>query len=105
MAEAISRPLASLLSLCQRAGKLQSGETAVENAVKAKRAVLVIIAENAADNTKKKFLNKAEFYNINVVVYGSKEDLGACIGKPERSVLCVSDDENFASGIAKLINV
>ena len=45
----------SMLSLCQRAGRLVSGELPCENAVKSGKAKLLIIAEDASANTKKKF--------------------------------------------------
>ncbi len=44
----------NMIGLCQKAGQIQSGEFSVETAIKAGHAHLVIIAENASDNTKKK---------------------------------------------------
>ena len=40
------------LGLCQRAGKLMSGETGTLSAIRDGRAELIIVAENASDNTK-----------------------------------------------------
>ena len=99
----IDRQTASLLSLCQRAGNLVSGEESTELALKSKKAELVIIAEDAADNTKNKFLNKAEFYNVNVVVYGRKEELSKCIGKFNRTVFAVVENCGFADRRYQLI--
>ena len=45
----------SLLGLAERAGKIASGEFAAEKAVKIGKARLIIVAEDASDNTKKKF--------------------------------------------------
>ena len=45
----------SLLGLAERAGKIASGEFAAEKAVKTGKARLIIVAEDASDNTKKKF--------------------------------------------------
>ena len=98
------RKLASMLSLAQRAGCIASGEEGVEAAIKKKISVLVIRAEDAADNTKKKFLNKADFYKVNVVVYGRKQDLGKYIGKNSRSVISVTENKNFADRIMELID-
>ena len=47
----------SLLGLCKRAGKLAAGEVAAEQAVRKKTAYLLILAEDASANTKKKFRN------------------------------------------------
>ncbi len=99
----IDRKTASLLSFCQRAGDLVSGEESVNIALKRKKALLVIIAEDASENTKKKFIDKANFYNVNAVVYGVKEELSACIGKYNRTVLAVVDNRSFADRIFQLI--
>ena len=47
----------SLLGIAKRAGKVVSGEFATEKEVKAGYAELVIVAQDASDNTKKKFQN------------------------------------------------
>ena len=47
----------STLSLAQKAGQVKSGEFAVEKAVKEYRASLVIVAQDASENTKKKMKN------------------------------------------------
>ena len=43
-----------MLGLCQRAGKLSSGETGCLAAVRDGSAELIIVADDASDNTKKK---------------------------------------------------
>ena len=47
----------SYLGLATKAGKIQSGEFSTEKSVKCGKAALVIVAEDASDNTKKKFKN------------------------------------------------
>ena len=46
-----------LLGLAAKAGKVQSGEFSTEKSVKSGRAYLVIVSEEASENTKKKFRN------------------------------------------------
>ena len=53
--------------------------------------MLVIIAEDASDNTKKLFADKCLFYEVPVYNYGTKEDLGRAIGKDLRSSVGVCD--------------
>ena len=48
----------SMIGLATRAGKTVSGEFSVEKAVKTRKAFLVLVSEEASDNTKKLFLNK-----------------------------------------------
>ena len=90
----------SLLGLAMKAGKVKSGEFAVEKAVKTGLAYMVIVSESASDNTKKKFGNMCLYYEVPIYYYGSKEELGSCIGKEFRASLAVMD-ENFAKAIEK----
>ena len=45
----------SMIGMETKAGKTVSGEFATEKAVKTGKAFLVIVSEEASDNTKKKF--------------------------------------------------
>ena len=81
-----------LLSLSQRAGKIASGEFKTEESVKSGQAWLVILASDASDNTKKKFTNMCEFYEVPCIVYSTKDDLGHFIGKEFRASLAVTDE-------------
>lgn len=92
-----------MLSLCQKAGKLSSGEFSCEKAIQSGNAKLIILAEDASDNTKKKFINKSEFYKIPIIIFGLKNDIGHSIGKESRVVVAVND-ENFALKIDSVIN-
>lgn len=92
----------SMLGLAARSRNVVSGEVAVEKAVKSGKAWLVIIPEDASDNTVKKFTNMCEFREIPCFRYGSKEILGHAMGKAERSSVAVTDG-GFADGIQKLL--
>ena len=90
----------SLVSLATKAGKTVSGEFSTEKAVKDFTAELVIVAEDASDNTKKKFKNRCDFYEVPIYFYGDKDTLGHAMGKEFRASLAVTD-EGFAKGIRK----
>ena len=75
------------LGLATRAGKIQSGEFSTEKSVKAGKAAMVIVAEDASNNTKKKFTNMCTFYKVPIYIYGTKETLGASIGREYKSAL------------------
>lgn len=81
----------SLLGIAMRGHNLVSGELQTLNAIKNGSAMLVIIAEDASDNTRKLFTDKCSFYNVPVRVYGEKEELGRAIGRDLRSSLGVCD--------------
>ena len=81
----------SMLGLAMRGRNLVSGEFQTEDAVKTGKAMLVIIAEDASENTKKLFHNKCSYYEVPVYEFGTKEALGRSIGKDFRSSVGVCD--------------
>ncbi len=93
----------SLIGLATRAGKTVSGEFSTEKEVKCGRAVLVIVAKDASDNTKKKFKNMCDFYQVPIYFYADKDTLGHAMGKEFRASLAVLD-EGLAKGMKKAMN-
>ena len=81
----------SLLGIAMRGRNLVSGEFQTLEAIKNGSAMLVIIAEDASDNTKKLFSDKCQYYRVPVYQYGAKEELGRAIGKDLRSSVGVCD--------------
>ena len=98
----MDRRIASLLSLCARAGMLRTGEESAEKLLRSDDAELVIIAEDASDNTKKKFVNKCFYYQKPVLVFGDRAELSRCVGKTNRTVYVVTDG-GFAQRLIGLI--
>ncbi len=92
----------SLISMATKAGKTASGEFCTEKEVKTGGAYLVIVAGDASDNTKKKFRNMCEFYEVPIYFYSDKDTLGHAMGKEFRASLAITD-EGFAKGIKKHI--
>ena len=90
----------SLIGLATKAGKTVSGEFSTEKEVKSKRAALVIVADDASDNTKKKFKNMCDYYHVPICFYRDKDTLGHAMGKQFRASLAMLD-EGFAKGIRK----
>ena len=74
----------SLLGLCKRAGKLVAGEVAAEQAVRKKQAFLLILAQDASKNTKKKFTNSAVYYELPLAEIGTKEEMRSIIAITEK---------------------
>ena len=90
----------SLIGLATKAGRTVSGEFSTEKEVKSGRAALVIVADDASDNTKKKFKNMCDFYHVPIYFYKDKDTLGHAMGKQFRASLAILD-EGFAKGIRK----
>lgn len=88
------------LGLCQKAGKLGSGEFMTEQSVKAGKSFLVIVATDASDGTKKNFKDMCTYYEVPYAEYGTKDSLGHALGKEVRASLSVND-EGFAKAVRK----
>ncbi len=97
------KKIRNLIGLAARAGKIASGETSVEQAVKKGRAFLVIVAEDASANTRKKFSDMCRYYKVPLCCFGKKEELGHSCGKELRSTLALLD-EGFAQAVAARMN-
>jgi len=82
----------SLLGLAAKAGRLKSGEYAVEQAVKSADAFLVIVAEDASEGTRKHFSDMCRFRGVPIYFYGTKPELGRCIGKESRASIALTDE-------------
>ena len=92
----------SLVGLATKAGKIASGEFSTEKSVKTGKGFLVLVAADASENTRKKFSNMCEFYEVPLYILSDKETLGHAMGKEFRASLAVQD-WNFAEAIRKVL--
>lgn len=97
----MEKKVLSLLGLSAKSGNLVSGEFSTEKAVKEHKAALVVVAEDASDNTKKSFSNMCAYYHVPMIVFADKETVGHAIGKQFRASVAVTQD-GFAKAILKL---
>lgn len=93
----------NLIGLATRAGKTASGEFSTEKAVKGGKAYLVVVSEEASDNTKKMFTNMCTYYKVPICCFGQKGELGHAMGKEMRASLAVTD-AGLAQAIVKQMN-
>jgi ribosomal protein L7Ae-like RNA K-turn-binding protein len=100
----MDRRLLSMCSLCRRAGALILGGEACEKAIKARKALAVIVCGDASDNTKKKFSRKAFYYKIPYAEALSltSEELSRAAGVENRAVAVITDP-NFSGRIMELV--
>ena len=91
----------SLLGLAYRARKVALGETIIKDMQKGKMKC-VLVAEDASHNTKKKLINKGEFYNVPVYIFSDVEHLSNAIGKQNRVSVGIID-RGFADKIKNMI--
>jgi ribosomal protein L7Ae-like RNA K-turn-binding protein len=99
----IPQSLRLMLGLCQRAGKLASGDMAVEQTLKKGKARLLILAEDVSERTRERFLWLAERAQVPCYQAGTREELGEALGKPHRAVVAVQSEE-FTRGIVGILS-
>lgn len=80
-----------MLGLAARAGKVVQGEGRVADSIRCGKAKLVIVSEDASENTKKKFQNSCEYYSIPQLVCGDRYENGHATGKSFAVVMAVCD--------------
>ena len=95
--------LENLLGIAQKAGKISSGTFAVNQAINKNKAKMLLIAEDAFENTKNEWQRVADSKKIPIETILNKERLGKVIGKEYRVIAAVVD-EGFCKAISDIIN-
>ena len=90
-----------MIGLSMRAGKIEVGEAKTEDRLRCGKSRLVIISEDASENTVKKFSSLCKNHKVPFVVAGNREILGNYTGRDFAVVLTVSD-EGFAKRLTEL---
>lgn len=83
----------SLLGFAQKSGNLYSGENTCELYVKKNKVKLLIVSEDASQNTKDKFINLCNSRNIPCIIYSNKNELSNAIGKYNRAIFGIKDGD------------
>lgn len=79
-----------VLGLARRAGAIAYGTYSVLEAVRSNKALLILFANDASENTKKQLLDKASYRNVptEMLPFGT-EELGQCIGKGSTAAIAL----------------
>ena len=81
--------VAFALGLAQKAGKTASGDVAVRAALKSGKVKVLVLAQDAAPNSKKEIYFLAEMAGVQVIELLTRNELGYAIGKgPRIAGLC-----------------
>lgn len=89
----------NLIGLATRARKIISGEELMD-AIRKKKVSLVVVANDASENTKKRYSDKCSFYGIDMITVESSVHLNQAIGKANRMAIGIVD-EGFKKSIMK----
>lgn len=93
----------SLLGLANRARKITSGEELTVKEIRSGNAKLILLSEDASQNTTKKITDKCRSYKVPVKLVANREILGKAIGKEQRVVVAVLDN-GFAKKLLTLLD-
>lgn len=93
--------LEGMIGLCVRAGRAAFGSEACTALVRSGRVSLVIVAEDASENTKKLMQDKCKSFHTPRISFGTVASLAKCTGKGKVSVIGIRD-AGFAAAILKI---
>ena len=91
-----------LIGLAARAGKVASGSDAVTGAIRSGNVELLIITKDISRNSLEKILKNTGSKEITCYSFGTSEELGYALGKPDRTVAAITD-KSFAEGISAIL--
>lgn len=86
----------SMIGIANKGGKVAIGYDVTCLNIEKNKSVLVLIAADASEKTKKNILYVCNKYNCKYIEYGEKDLLGKCLGRKMVGVLSIND-ENIAS--------
>jgi ribosomal protein L7Ae-like RNA K-turn-binding protein len=93
----------SIVGLATRARKTITGEELVIKEVRAGKAKLVLVANDASANTMKKLHDKCTYYNVPIRTVEDRYELGRAIGKDARVSVAIID-EGFAKKLLTMLD-
>lgn len=96
------KKIESYLGLARRAGKIVSGYQTCVHTISKGNIKLIIVASDAAENTKDKFENLCSRYDVGFEVYGTIDKLSEMTGFTGRGIYGITD-RNFAEVMIKEI--
>lgn len=82
--------LFGMLGLAKRARKIVSGESVI-HAIQNKSAHIVLISQEASENTIKKIKDKCQYYNI-TFRFVDESVLNSAIGEYNRKAIAITDE-------------
>lgn len=92
-----------LLGLCTKAGYICFGTDSCIDLIEKNKIKLIIVADDAADRTKKNFEFLCNKKDIRISIFGNITDISKAIGKTNKAVIGIKNT-SLANQIYKIIN-
>jgi ribosomal protein L7Ae-like RNA K-turn-binding protein len=86
-----------------KSGGVSLGTDACMDLIQKRKVKLIIVANDAADRTKKNFEIACKNFNVPILFYGTIEDLSKAVGKPNKAIFGIKN-QSFADQMKKIIN-
>lgn len=81
----------TMLGFAQKSGNIIMGDDLVESALNKRAISLIIVSEDASDDTKKKYIKLCENLNTKIIIDFSREDLSSSVGKFNRTLIGIKN--------------
>ncbi len=102
----VEKKIIGAVGLARRAGKLETGAEMCEEAIRAGKAVLCVMASDMSENTSKKLHNSLKYRDLPYIRLSmGKDELAKRLGKSAFVVACAITDKGFASIIYKALGI
>ena len=99
----INKKILGLIGLSARARKISYGADSVEIQLKKKKVKLIIVAEDASDRTKNKFIKLSNEYNVPIIILSEIDEISKTIGKSNKAIIGI-EEENISKEMQKINN-
>lgn len=99
----INKKILGLIGLSAKAREISYGADSVEIQLKKKKVKLIIVAEDASDRTKNKFIKLSNEYNVPIIILGKIDEISKTIGKSNKAIIGI-EEENISKEIQKINN-
>jgi ribosomal protein L7Ae-like RNA K-turn-binding protein len=92
----------TLMGFAKKAGKLITGSNAVLRSILSGNSFLVIVAKDAGESVKSKFLRLCEENTLDCIIYGNSAELSYSTGENNKVIYSI-EDGGFAKKIKDII--
>lgn len=99
----MTNELYRFIGLAYRARKVATGETSIMKDLRAGKVKLLLLASDASEPTKKKWLDKSNAYDVTCIEAGNREALAHAIGKEDRVAIAILD-QGFAKKMRSMLS-
>lgn len=91
-----------MLGFAKKAGKVSAGTDAAKASLIKRKASLLLLSDDIAENSKDMLINISRKVNIPWAILGNKYDLGTSVGKAYRVAITINDEKMATALLAAI---